>query len=200
MLAPKSFLVVWADGQTGQAAPGFPHTSFRLNATNGSVALVRLQGTENSPATMDYLDYKQLPLGRSFGDYPDGEPRNPRAFYHVTAGAPNDPAFPEIKVTINEFMAGNTETVADPSDGKFDDWFELYNGGTNAVDLTSYRLTDNLTNTTQFVIPPGYVIPPGGFLLVWADKDTNKTALPADLPSISSSRSRASNSKFSRRT
>ena len=175
-LAPKSFMVVWADGQPQQSVAGVPHTSFRLNPTNGSLALARFQGREGSAAVMDFLDYKQLSAGRSFGSFPDGEPRNRRSFFHLTAGASNNPTFPEIGVRINEFMAGNTNAVSDPADGRFDDWFELHNGGAVAADLSSYRLTDNLTNTTQFVIPPGYVIPPGGFLLVWADKEPKQNA------------------------
>ncbi len=174
VIAPGSFLVVWADGRPEQTAVGAPHTSFRLDPGTGSVALVRIQGSGSVAAVMDYLDYRQLPTGRSFGSYPDGEPRGRRSFHAVTPGKPNDPAFPEVRVVINEFMAGNLSTLADPADQKFDDWFELFNAGTTAVDLTSYRLTDNLTNSTQFVIPPGYVIPPGGFLLVWADNDTRQ--------------------------
>jgi hypothetical protein len=70
-------------------------------------------------------------------------------------------------------MAGNTHTIQDPLDGnKYDDWFELYNYGTNTVNLAGYYLTDALTNQFQFLIPPGYTIPPHGFLLVWADKKT----------------------------
>lgn len=166
---PQQYMVVWADGQIDQSVAGARHTSFRLNPTNSGLALVRQQGT---PFVMDYLDYKQVPAGRSLGSYPDGEPRNRRSFYGVTAGRTNDPNFPAIKVTINEFMADNTSTIINSSTGKADDWFELYNAGTTAVDLTSYRLTENLTNSTQFVVPAGYVIPPGGFLLVWADNNT----------------------------
>jgi hypothetical protein len=73
-------------------------------------------------------------------------------------------------------MANNTGFMVDPSDGEFDDWFELYNAGSSAVDLSGYYLSDNLTNLLQFRIPTGYVIPAGGFLLVWADEDSNLNA------------------------
>ena len=36
------------------------------------------------------------------------------------------------------------EWAAEPASG--DDWFELYNADTNAVDLAGYYFTDNLTN------------------------------------------------------
>jgi hypothetical protein len=77
-------------------------------------------------------------------------------------------------------MAANNSAsgLADPADGDYDDWFELYNPGPDAVDLGGLFLTDNLTNKFQFEIPQGgrYVIPPGGYLLVWADGETGQNA------------------------
>ena len=72
-------------------------------------------------------------------------------------------------------MASNTGFLADPADGHFDDWFEIYNPGSGLADLTGYFLTDDLlTNKFKFKIPVGYSIPPGGHLLVWADSDANQ--------------------------
>ncbi len=166
-IGPKQFLLVWADGQTAQTAAGALHTSFRLNSTNGSVALSRIQ---NGAVALDYLDYAQITPGRSFGSFPDGDPRNRRVFSNVTPRGPNDAAVPAANVFINEFMASNTATLLDPATGNFEDWFELYNAGPNDVDLTSFTLTSSLTNAAEFRIPPGYLLPAGGFLLVWADK------------------------------
>ncbi|HAB17753.1 MAG TPA: hypothetical protein DCE44_15030, partial [Verrucomicrobiales bacterium] len=169
-LGAGKFLVVWADGEATESIPTALHTSFRLNPTNGAVALARTQGT--APAVLDYLSYAQFPVGRSFGSYPDGDPRGRRTFFNVTPGRTNDPAFPPINVSINEFMASNTRTIVDPITGKREDWFELYNAGATAVDLTGYYLSDSLTNRTQFQIPSGFVLPANGLLLVWADEET----------------------------
>ena len=80
---------------------------------------------------------------------------------------------PSFTVSINEWMAGNTHTIQDPLDGnKYDDWFELYNYGTNTVNLAGWFLTNAPTSSFAGPIPAGYTIPPGGFLLVWADKKT----------------------------
>ncbi len=79
-------------------------------------------------------------------------------------------------VFINEWMAENTSFMADPADGLFDDWFELYNPGSNVVNLAGYYLTDSLANKSMFQIPSGYVIQPGGYLLVWADNQTNQNS------------------------
>ena len=77
------------------------------------------------------------------------------------------------KVTINELMASNGSTLLDPATGKNEDWFELHNADVSTVDLTGYALTLNPANPVQFVIPSGFSIPPGGFLLVWADEMTS---------------------------
>jgi len=59
-----------------------------------------------------------------------------------------------------------------PIGGKHDDWFELYNYSSNAVDLAGCYLTHSAANPVEFQVPAGYIIPPHGFLLVWADKKT----------------------------
>lgn len=176
------FLLVWCDGQTAQSVAGVPHTSFRLASGNGRLALSRQVSGTNQ--IVDYLTYTNLPSNWSYGDAPDGQPFYRGNMFFVTPGGTNNPALPPIAVRINEWMADNTQTVADPADGGFEDWFELYNAGTNAANLGGYYLTDNLSNKFQFLIPNNghYVIPPGGYLLVWADNEAiqNSTNL-ADL-------------------
>ena len=82
---------------------------------------------------------------------------------------------------LNEWMAANTRTVADPDAGRYADWFELYNPGEVAVDLFGYRLTDDPTNAVKFVIPSGWVIPPHGYLLVWADEESHRNLTGTNL-------------------
>ena len=87
-------------------------------------------------------------------------------------------------VVINEWMADNDTAIADPADGDYEDWFELYNPGTGTVDMGGCYLTDELTEPFDFQIPDNghYTIPPGGFLLVWADGETaQNTANQPDL-------------------
>ena len=104
---------------------------------------------------------------------PDCQPFYRRTFYYATPGAPNNGGAAPLEVYINEWMAANTRTSGflDPADGNDDDWFELHNASSTNVDLVGYYLTDNLLNRTQYRIPPGYAIPAGGFLLVWADNE-----------------------------
>jgi hypothetical protein len=175
-LGPGQFLVVWADGEPAESKPGELHTNFRLAPATGVVAFTRQQGSPTAPAVMDYVEYTQLSAGRSVGSYPDGEPRQRRQFVEVTPGAANNPALPTLLVRLNEIMAANTRTLADPADEDFDDWFELYNAGAAPADLSGYTLTDALDAPGRYTIPPGTVIPAGGFLLVWADGETGQNA------------------------
>lgn len=172
----KGFLTVWCDNQTNQTVTGVPHTSFRLSSGSGRVALSRLVGGTNQ--LVDYLTYTNLPSNWSYGDVPDGQPFYRGEMFFVTPGGTNNAASPPITIFINEWMADNTHTVADPSDGGFEDWFELYNPGTNAVDVGGYFLTDNLTNKFQYQIPNNghYVVPAKGYLLVWADNEADQNS------------------------
>ena len=62
---------------------------------------------------------------------------------------------PLRNVVINEFLAHT-----DPPDY---DYVELYNHSTNSVDISGCILTDDPT-TNKFVIPPGTIMPPRGFV------------------------------------
>ena len=73
-------------------------------------------------------------------------------------------------VVINEFMASNSNTVADPQ-GEYDDWIELRNLTDVPVDLTGLYLTDEPLNPRKWPFPAGTTIPADGYLLVWADEN-----------------------------
>lgn len=102
------------------------------------------------------------------------------AVYRDPAEAPGDIYAYVIDYTapllfINEYMADNDGLIEDPDEpGEYADWFEVYNAGSAAVDLGGMFVTDNLSDTVQFEIPSGVVIPAGGVLLFWADDDTSQ--------------------------
>jgi hypothetical protein len=73
-------------------------------------------------------------------------------------------------VVINEFMASNLSTLADPQ-GQFDDWIEIHNITDQDIDLTGLYLTDEPNNPRKWPFPAGTLIPSEGFLIVWADED-----------------------------
>jgi hypothetical protein len=172
-LQPGEFKIIFADGEPGESTAGAWHTSFRLVAGSGQIALAWSPGG-GTPQVLDYLTYTNIAPNRSYGDFPDAQPFDRQEFYRVTPSGTNDNVAPPIVAYINEWMAANTSSLLNTNNGnRFDDWIELYNPGATPANLAGYFLTDNLANKTQFEIPPGYVIPPHGFLLVWADNRPN---------------------------
>jgi len=170
VIAPSEFKVVFADGQVALSSPNELHTSFALSSGAGALVLSQYD-TNGQSYVLDYLNYTNLGPNHSYGSFPDGQSFVRQEFFYATPGTSNNGGKP-LPVAINEWMAGNTHTITNPIDGKYDDWFELYNYGSKAVDLAGCYLTHSLTNPVEFQIPPGYAIPAHGFLLVWADKKT----------------------------
>lgn len=70
---------------------------------------------------------------------------------------------------INEFMASNSNTIRDPDFNNYADWIEIYNSGTNAVNLKNYYITDNLSQPQKFRFNIDFIVPANGYVLVWAD-------------------------------
>jgi hypothetical protein len=165
-IQPGQRLLVWLDGEAGTTQL---HANFRAAAQNGALALI---GPFNgAPTVIDHVYYTGVPNDRSVGRYPDGSSSGFELFFTSTPGATNDNTTPSLPLFINEWMASNS-TLADPSDGAFEDWIELYNPNNTAVDLTGYMLTDNLADPRErFTIPNGWSIPANGFLLIWADDE-----------------------------
>lgn len=97
-------------------------------------------------------------------------------FYSLTVTITN-PTVDDL--VINEFMASNDTTQAD-QDGEFDDWIELYNNGSESIDLEGYFLSDDATDLMQWAFPSGTIIEANGYLVVWADKDEDQAGLHAD--------------------
>jgi len=178
-LNPGQFQLVWLDGQPTQTGPGELHAGFRLPLDAGSLALVQV--TAGRTSIVDYLNYPLLGPDRSYGAYPDGTPSQRTKFYLPTPAASNSTGHPEVPVVINEWMAANNSTLQDPLDGKFEDWIELYNTGTDPVDLSGFTLTDNLANPTKWTFPDGARIGPRAFLLIWADGEPHQNDLGPDL-------------------
>ena len=166
------FKVIFADGQPEQTTASEWHTSFRLAAGAGSLALSRMYA--GAPQVIDYLNYAAVDAGRSYGSFPDGQSFDRFEFFYVTPGAPNNALAAPVVLYINEWMAQNNNTLADPADGQFEDWFELYNPGSDTVDLTGYYLSDE--HRLQYQIPSGYKISPHGYLLVWADNESGQNS------------------------
>ncbi len=82
-------------------------------------------------------------------------------------------------VLINEWAADNAGPggLMDPADGRFQDWFELFNPNDSAVDLSAWYITDDASLPAKWQIPANTVIGPRAFLLVWADGEPLQNGL-----------------------
>ncbi len=82
------------------------------------------------------------------------------------------PAGSNYKLVINEFLASNDACCADEN-GEFDDWIELYNYGSDTINIAGFFLSDDKSTIQKSQIPntdpAKTTIPPGGFLVLWAD-------------------------------
>jgi hypothetical protein len=78
------------------------------------------------------------------------------------------------QLSINEIMASNVNFITDDA-GEYDDWIEIYNGGSQTVVLAGYYLSDDLADPLKWQIPlddPALTtVAAGGFLILWADND-----------------------------
>ena len=81
---------------------------------------------------------------------------------------------------INEFMASNDVAFPGPQ-GDYPDWIEIYNAGSEAVNLSGYYLYDTLDVTVAYQIPDTYpdsvTVAAGGFIVFYANKDTDWSVL-----------------------
>ena len=79
-------------------------------------------------------------------------------------------------VLINEIVASNSSSAFD-SNGENDDWVELYNTTSSAIDLSGMYLSDDVLNYMKWSFPIGTSIPANGYLLVWCDNDIGQAGL-----------------------
>ncbi len=80
-------------------------------------------------------------------------------------------------IVINEFMAGNTSTIADSS-GQYDDWVELYNPSSTDINLSGMYMTDKPDNLTKWKFPGDSLkIKAGEYMLIWCDEDEDQAGI-----------------------
>jgi hypothetical protein len=88
----------------------------------------------------------------------------------------------QVPIVINEFMAKNTaenpQHILDEN-GEADDWLELYNPADTAVRCEGLYLSDDSTSRRKFALFDT-VLPPRGYLLIWADDQSEQGRHHAD--------------------
>ena len=172
------FLVVW----TGNYSQSIEYLNFNLNAKGEVICLL----AEDAETLIDSIPFTQQFNDISYGRQPDGGSTwnylTPTPSLSNTLGTPVTPEDPKASVPtdlfINEFMAKNDDAVAGP-EGDYPDWIELYNNGTEAVNLSGMYLTDDLSDL-KWQFPSGTTIESDSFLVVWADNTLYSGSLHAN--------------------
>lgn len=102
-------------------------------------------------------------------------PGAPHYFHSVTLSAGQG------ALSLNELMADNDGVIFDEM-GQYEDWLEIHNAGTDTVDLAGYGLSDDPATPMKWLFPddPASRVPPGDWLLVWADEDAGDGPLHAN--------------------
>lgn len=82
---------------------------------------------------------------------------------------------------VNEIMASNDTSIADNT-GEFPDWIEIYNPGTQAINIAGYYISDNPNQPLkhQMSTTSAIIIPAGGFIVLWASGEPSRGSLHLD--------------------
>lgn len=188
VLAPGAVIVLANNANPTQFAGRYPGVVvfgyYAGNLDNGGERLAILDQAGNTVVAVHYDDEAGWPIAADGGGYsleiidPWDDPsaaanwRASSVIYGTPGLAPSAPT--PSPVVLNELMADNATAVQHA--GTYPDWLELYNRGTNTVDISNWSLTDN-SNPRKFVFPQGTTIPAGGYLVVWCDTATNLPGL-----------------------
>ena len=176
------YLVLWADKEPDQGAL---HVDIKLSGDGEDIVLTDVDGT----TILDSYTYEAQTTDVSMGRSPDGGD-NWNYFGEGYASMPTPGSSngsgeaPMVMLVINEFLASNNYTYADEY-GDFDDWIEIYNAGNIPGNIGGMYITDDLDELDTWQIPDTLLeltfIPPGGYLILWADKEPEQGVLHVDI-------------------
>ncbi len=187
-LAPGAYLVLANNDNPASFATHYPGVQvagwFAGNLANGGERLALKDAQGNLVTAVHYDDEAGWPtaadgfgfsleLSSVYGE-PDS-PANWRADGPIdgTPGAAYSIKPSTVSIEISEVMADNAGAVN--HEGTFPDWVELRNPLPAGQSLAGCSLSDD-SDPRKFVLPPGTIIEPNGFLVVWCDSLTNTTS------------------------
>ena len=172
------YYVVFCSGKDRvEASSGVPHSNFRISAEKETIILADSQGHVVDRVMIDNLA-EDCSFGRNdagglqvFQTATPGLPNNQQGFYQMDV---NLRAMNRSGVIISEVMASNDSVVTYPS-AQNTDWIEIYNTGTQTVDLSGYGLSDRLTRGRKWQFPQGTLIGAGEYKVILCDGTRGST-------------------------
>ncbi len=157
-LAPDEYLLIWADNDEDQ---GSLHTNFKLSADGETVAL--FESIDHGNVLIHGWKYGIMSPDISMGFIP-GNANAPEYLRNPTPNESNAGSDLFSDICINEF-----QTTSDF--GGIDDWVEVYNRGSVAINLAGCFLSDERGNNTKWTFPENTqsILEPGAFLTIYED-------------------------------
>ncbi|WP_397444459.1 lamin tail domain-containing protein [Polaribacter sp. R77954] len=161
-LAAKEYIIVWASDKNRAIDKDELHANFKIKSGGEAIILSNASGVKisESPAVALATDksYGRIPNGT--GNWTFLETPTPKT---NNSGASS--AVPE-KVAINEILSSNVAGIQD-EDANNEDWIEIYNYGTDAINLSGFGLSDDRALPYKWVFP-AITINPNQYIIVFA--------------------------------
>lgn len=165
---PDDYLVIFASGKNRRdRSAKYLHTNFNLNDRNDTLVLSMPDG-----AMLDSLEIRNMKRDVSYGR----DLGNPNQWLYYPRPTPGEPNYtlgfmkfsdsPVPNLLISEVMAVNLSTLPD-EDGDYEDWIEIYNPESYAVNLDGYGLSDREKEPFRWQFP-AVEIEPGERLVIFA--------------------------------
>ena len=180
VIPAKGYYIVFCTGKDRMdTIKNAPHSNFKISAEKETIVLADSQGH-----VLDRVMIDNLPLDCSWGRNDAGQMQ---VFQIPTPSLPNNQsgfnqmdfnlrAMNKTGVFISEVMASNNSTTTYPKADNTD-WVELYNSGTETVDISDWGLSDKLDRGRRWQFPQGTVIGPGEYKVVMCDRLTEKNTV-----------------------
>jgi len=175
-IEPGQYYIVFCSGlDLDGETTGYPHTNFGLSAEGETVTLCNVLGQ-----LVDRVKYENLTVDCSYGRDPASG--NWKVYTLATPGTSNDDdgiaradqylrALNRSNVYISEVMSSNDYVTAVYGEENCD-WVEIYNAGTETINMSGWGLSDNINWPRKWQFPEGTTIWPGEYKIVLLDGST----------------------------
>ncbi len=172
-IEPGQYYIVFCSGlDLDGAQTGYPHTNFGLSAEGETITLSNVLGQ-----LVDRVKYENLSVDCSYGR--DDKNNTWKVYTLATPGVANDDngiaraddylrALNNSRVYISEVMSSNDYVVAVYGEENTD-WVEIFNAGTEPVNMSGWGLSDNINWPRKWQFPEGTTIFPGEYKIVLLD-------------------------------
>jgi hypothetical protein len=159
---------LYVDTGAGYVAQSMYDDGLNGDGVAGDSIFTTLIQSQNSGTLVKYYAIATDDIGQT-----DTWPNNAPAEYHAYTVDYTPPA-----LRITEIMAVNESGVKDEFN-EYEDWFEIYNAGSAAINLGGMFISDDLGTSRAFKLP-SMVLNPGGYFLFWADNDVEQGDMHVD--------------------